>query len=65
MKLTLGTQKDMAFGTPVIGYVPWRVLDHADADGSELLRSPVRKAALAFVFCSHDLGPVGDSERNV
>jgi hypothetical protein len=55
MKLTFRAQKDVALDAPMIGSVPGRVLDHPDADGSEVLGSPVGAAALAFVFGSGNL----------
>ncbi len=40
-------EHDVALGTPVIGEIAGRILDHAHSDVSEGLRAPEREAGLA------------------
>ncbi len=49
----------------MVGKVAGRVLDHADADRTELASTPQSRTCLAFVLCRFDVRPIdryeGDS----
>ena len=65
MKFTFRTKKDMALNTPMIGKVPRRILNHANSNSTEELRSPICASAFALVLGGRKLRPVGRSEWDV
>ena len=65
MELTFDAQENVTLHAPMVGEVARLVLDHAHADASEVLGSPVCAAALALVLGRRDLRPVGGSKRDV
>src|SRR5215472_11589484 len=64
VELALETQQHVTLGAPMVGAIAGRVLDHADADASDLARAPVGGARLALVFGALDGCPVGRVEGN-
>jgi hypothetical protein len=52
----------MALITPVIGFVPGRILNHSDANITKLLGAPQCRSALTFVFRALHLRPIGRTE---
>lgn len=62
VELTADAKQGVALDAPVAGFVPGRVLDHSNADITELLRAPPCQAGLAFVFGTLNLRPIGSAE---
>src|SRR5437763_15193157 len=55
-------KEDVSLFTPVVRAIPRRVFDHANTNGTELLRTPQRHAGFAGVLGRFDGAPVGDAE---
>ena len=51
------TEEDVSLDAPMVSQVPWRVLDHADADAPKVLGAPrsACHACFAFVFNSRPM----------
>src|SRR5258706_9832117 len=64
VQLALGTQEDVALHAPMIREITRGVLDHANAQGTEVLRAPIGESVLALVLDGLDLRPIGRSEGN-
>ena len=62
LELSFGAQEYVAFDAPMVREITRRVLNHPDANISEVPRPPVGHATLAFVFGALDLRPVGGRE---
>mgnify|MGYP000951409213 CR=1 FL=1 len=58
-------EQDVALHAPVVGQVSRAVVDHPDADRTELARAPMRRAGFARVFGGGDRCPVGGAEGPV
>ena len=65
VQLSFDAEQDVPLRAPVIGEVAGRILDHANAEGTELAGAPECLAAFAPMFGRRDRGPVGRSERDV
>ena len=65
LKLSLDAQQNMPFGTPMIGKVVRRVLNHADSNGTELACPPIGRARLAGMLGLGNRRPVRDAKRDV
>jgi hypothetical protein len=65
VQLAFQTKEDVPFDAPVVRSIASCVLDHADTNGTEVTRAPVRNAAFAFVFRPLDASPICGSEWNV
>lgn len=59
------TEKNVAFGAPVVRQVAGGVFDHAHADGAELPGPPIGGPAFALMFNPFDGSPVCDAERDL
>ena len=54
IELACDAKQDVALAAPVVGLVPRRMLDHANAKFPELLGAPPGHALFALVFRSPD-----------
>ena len=65
VKFTFRAQKNVTLEAPMIGAIARGVLNHAHADASEVLRSPIGTASLAAMLSRRELRPISRSEWDV
>src|SRR5258706_10396778 len=65
VQLAFEAQEDVSLRAPVIGAIAGRVIDHAYANGAEILRAPQRLAGLSWMLRGRHTGPVRGSEGNL
>jgi len=58
-------EKDVAFGTPMVGKIPARIFDHTNPYRPEVLRPPISHTRFAFVLCLFNTGPICSAEWNI
>ncbi len=63
VKLAVHAQKDMAFCAPMICQITRCVFDHADADVTKDLRSPIGDTAFTWMLSTCNIRPISRPER--
>lgn len=65
VEFPLKAEQHVPFRAPVVREVTRRIFNHAYADRTKVLSSPISHARFTRVFCQFDLCPVGNNKRKI